>query len=219
MPLPRQQGKRNRIVMAMTRQTTAFLAASAAALCWGSATVMSKGVLDQVPPIPLLIIQLAASLTFLWTLILLRGVCIEAVADTMRIAWLGLLEPGLAFALTLVGLAHSKAGIATLIASLEAPVIALLSALLLRERISASFFALSIVILVGMALAIGLKDADLGNLIGDGLIALGTFVAALYVVLTSRVVTRRDPILVVACQQLAALLFALALLLVEVESR
>jgi hypothetical protein len=33
-----------------------------AAACWGIGTVMSKGVLDHVPPLTLLVIQLAANL-------------------------------------------------------------------------------------------------------------------------------------------------------------
>src|SRR5216684_3986466 len=88
-------------VSAATRQPTfsGIATATLAALCWGSATVMSKGALDQVPPIALLVIQLASSLTFLWTLLLVRGVRTGAIRDALRIAWLGLLEPGFAFVL------------------------------------------------------------------------------------------------------------------------
>jgi drug/metabolite transporter (DMT)-like permease len=183
-------------------QIISVLAATLASLCWGSATVMSKGALDQVPPIMLLVIQLAGSLTFLWTIVLLRGVRAGALRDALRIAWLGLLEPGLAFVLGLIGLADTQAGNATLIASSEAIMIAALSALLLRERLSPRFFVLSAVALTGLVLAIGIDGLTFGGLRGDGLIALGTFVAALYVVLSSRVMLDRDPVLVVACQQL-----------------
>ncbi len=155
--------------MTTQRPFLGITTATLAALCWGSATVMSKGALDQVPPIALLVIQLASSLAFLWTLLLVRGVRTGAIRDAFRIAWLGLLEPGIAFVLALIGLAYTKAGIATLIASL-----------------------------------------------GDSLIALGTLVAAVYVVLSSRVIVERDPVLVVACQQLVAGILALALLPIEI---
>lgn len=141
--------------MTTQRPFLGITTATLAALCWGSATVMSKGALDQVPPIALFVIQLASSLAFLWTLLLVRGVRTGAIRDAFRIAWLGLLEPGIAFVLALIGLAYTKAGIATLIASSEAPMIAALSALLLRERLSARFFALSAIALAGLTLAKG----------------------------------------------------------------
>jgi drug/metabolite transporter (DMT)-like permease len=202
--------------MTTQRPFLGITTATLAALCWGSATVMSKGALDQVPPIALFVIQLASSLAFLWTLLLVRGVRTGAIRDAFRIAWLGLLEPGIAFVLALIGLAYTKAGIATLIASSEAPMIAALSALLLRERLSARFFALSAIALAGLTLASGIRDATSGGLLGDSLIALGTLVAAVYVVLSSRVIVERDPVLVVACQQLVAGILALALLPIEI---
>ncbi len=180
------------------------LAATLSALCWGSATVMSKGALGQVPPIMLLVIQLAGSLVFLWTILLTRGVRAGTLRDALRIAWLGLLEPGLAFVLGLVGLAS------------EAIMIAALSALLFRERLSLRFFMLSAVALTGLMLAIGINGVTFGGLRGDGLIALGTLAAALYIVLSSRVMRDRDPILVVACQQLAAGILALVILPIEI---
>jgi drug/metabolite transporter (DMT)-like permease len=197
-------------------QIISVLAATLSALCWGSATVMSKGALGQVPPIMLLVIQLTGSLVFLWTILLARGVRAGALRDALRIAWLGLLEPGLAFVLGLVGLAETQAGNATLIASSEAIMIAALSALLFRERLSLRFFLLSAVALTGLMLAIGINGVTFGGLRGDGLIALGTLAAALYVVLSSRVMRDRDPILVVACQQLAAGVLAVVILPIEI---
>jgi drug/metabolite transporter (DMT)-like permease len=162
------------------------------------------------------VIQLTGSLVFLWTILLARGVRAGALRDALRIAWLGLLEPGLAFVLGLVGLAETQAGNATLIASSEAIMIAALSALLFRERLSLRFFLLSAVALTGLMLAIGINGVTLGGLRGDGLIALGTLAAALYIVLSSRVMRDRDPILVVACQQLMAGILALVILPIEI---
>ncbi len=197
-------------------QIISVLAATLSAFCWGSATVMSKGALGQVPPIMLLVIQLTGSLVFLWTILLARGVRAGALRDALRIAWLGLLEPGLAFVLGLVGLAETQAGNATLIASSEAIMIAALSAILFRERLSLRFFMLSAVALTGLMLAIGINGVTFGGLRGDGLIALGTLAAALYIVLSSRVMRDRDPILVVACQQLAAGILSLVILPIEI---
>jgi drug/metabolite transporter (DMT)-like permease len=192
-----------------------MVSATLAATCWGLATVMSKGALAQVPPIMLLVIQLASSVVFLWTWLLLRGVRLAAIRDAFRIAWLGLLEPGLAYVLALIGLADASAANATLIGSSEAIMIAVLSAVLLRERLSMGFFALSAVALTGLLTALGVGGTMSGGVTGNGLLALGTGVAAIYVVLSGRLMGDRDPILVVACQHLVA--GALALLLLPIE--
>ncbi|HEV2546921.1 MAG TPA: EamA family transporter [Stellaceae bacterium] len=81
------------------------LLAALSALCWGTATIMSKGALSGFPPLALLTIQLAASVIFLWTSLMLRGVSLPGWRDGLRLAWLGLLEPGLAYVLSLVGAA------------------------------------------------------------------------------------------------------------------
>ena len=199
-------------------QIISVLAATLSALCWGSATVMSKGALGQVPPIMLLVIQLTGSLVFLWTILLTRGVRAGALRDALRVAWLRSLawsrvSPSF---WDIVGLAETQAGNATLIASSEAIMIVALSALLFRERLSLRFFMLSAVALMGLMLAIGINGVTLGGLRGDGLIALGTLAAALYIVLSSRVMRDRDPILVVACQQLMAGILALVILPIEI---
>jgi len=189
-----------------------LFAATLAAVCWGAATVMSKAALDQLPPILLLVVQLVASNLFLWAVVWLRRLPMSAIRDAWRVAWLGLLEPGLAFLLSLLGLALAPAVNATLIASLEALIIAVLSALLLGERLSATFMALSAIAVAGLIVALGLYDGVSGTILGNSLVLLGTAVAALYVVLTSRFIGNRDPLLVVACQQLVAGLMAMALL-------
>lgn len=193
-------------------------AATLAALCWGAAVVMSKGALDRLPPILLLVVQLASSVTFLWTALLIRGLRRADILGAMRVAWLGLLEPGLAYGLGLIGLADASAGNATLIGATEAIAIACLSAALFGERLSQGFFVLSAVAIVGLILAVGVDGSVSGGLFGNGMLAIATLVAAVFVVLSGRVVRDRDPMLVVACQHLAALAFALALLPIEIAA-
>jgi drug/metabolite transporter (DMT)-like permease len=50
----------------------AAVAMTLAAACWGLGTVMSKGVLDYLPPLLLLVVQLVGSLLFLWTAVFTR---------------------------------------------------------------------------------------------------------------------------------------------------
>src|SRR5579864_1263009 len=99
--------------------TTGLIAAALAALCWGSATVMSKSALGGFYPISLLVIQLIASVSFLWFFILFRYPERLPFREIIKFAWLGLLEPGLAYLLGLTGLADINASGATLIQSSE----------------------------------------------------------------------------------------------------
>ena len=79
-------------------------AAILASFCWGSATVMSKHALDDVSPVSLLALQLAASTVFLWLVILILRIKVPRLMLLAPIAVLGLLEPGLAYLLGLIGL-------------------------------------------------------------------------------------------------------------------
>ncbi|NCN70692.1 MAG: DMT family transporter [Rhodoferax sp.] len=190
-----------------------------AALSWGMATVMSKGALDVFAPIFLLVVQLAASVACLWLLILVRKKPTQPLAwrTVVRFAALGLLEPGLAYLLDLIGLEHTQASTATLILSTESLMIMALSALLFGERLSVRFMLLSIVAVAGLYLALGASLADAGSaaMWGNALVFAGSACAALYVVLSARIATDADPITIVAWQQTVALGFALALLPLE----
>src|SRR5215469_3312705 len=159
------------------------LLAGLSALCWGTATVMSKGALSGFPPLALLTIQLAASVISLRTALMLRGASLPGLREGLRLAWLGLLEPGLAYVLGLIGLSATGAGSATLISASESVMIAALAALLLKERITLRFAVLSAVAICGLVLAVGVKDVVSDAFIGDAFIFAGTAAAALYVVL------------------------------------
>ena len=187
-----------------------------AALSWGLATVMSKSALDHFAPTFLLVVQLAASVVCLWGVIYARKkpTCPIAWRTVARFASLGLLEPGLAYLLDLLGLEHTQASTATLILSTESLMIMALSALLFGERLSVRFMLLSIIAVGGLYLALGasLADVSSGALWGNALIFAGSACAALYVVLSARIAADADPITIVAWQQTVALVFALALL-------
>lgn len=193
--------------------------ATLAALCWGVATVMSKSILDSFSPVFLLVIQLVASVVLLWVIILIRPLPIPrlALTDVAKFASLGLLEPGLAYLLGLIGLADTTASSATLIQATEAIMIIVVSALLFRERATFQFMLFSVVAVGGLIIALGVFSADDSGsrFVGDALIFVGTMAAALYVVLSGRFATKIDPLYIVAWQQTVALGFALLLLPVE----
>jgi len=187
-----------------------------AALSWGMSTVISKSALSHFAPIFLLVVQLAASVICLWLVIYARKKPTRPIAwrTVARFASLGLLEPGLAYLLDLLGLEYTQASTATLILSTESLMILALSALLFGERLSVRFLLLSLIAVCGLYLALGtsLADASSGALWGNVLVFAGSASAALYVVLSARIAAVADPITIVAWQQTVALVFALVLL-------
>jgi drug/metabolite transporter (DMT)-like permease len=191
---------------------TGAVAAVFAALCWGLATVMSKAALAAVSPVLLLVLQLGASVAILWSIVWVCRIPLVNVSQISRFAWLGLLEPGLAYLLGLIGLTDMNAGVATLIQSTEAIMIVIVSAILLRQRPTGRFLWLSILALFGLLAALGLSDRNgpTGNgAFGSVLMICGTATAAIYVVLSSRIAMECNAIVIVAWQQSMALILAL----------
>jgi drug/metabolite transporter (DMT)-like permease len=187
-----------------------------AALSWGMATVMSKGALETFAPVFLLVVQLAASVVCLWVTVYVRKKATQPIAfrTVARFASLGLLEPGLAYLLDLIGLEHTLASTSSLILSTESVMIIGLSALLFGERLNVRFMLLSIMAIAGLYLALGASMADASSeaMWGNALVFSGSACAALYVVLSARIAADADPITIVAWQQTVALVFALAML-------
>lgn len=192
-------------------------AAILAALCWASATVMSKHALDAVSPVTLLTLQLMASTIFLWLLIWFSGIKVPPLMVLAPIAVLGLLEPGLAYLLGLIALTDVGAGSATLILASEAIMIVIVSAFLFRQIPGARFMVLSVVAFVGLILALGLGEAgnEHNGVFGVTLMFLATASAAFYVVLSGRIASAHHPIVAVCAQQSVALAAVLVILPVE----
>lgn len=197
-------------------RSTAMMAVGAmvlSAACWGSATVMSKGALAAFSPPVLLALQLLASVAFLWVAAGLTGQKVALDAGARRAALSGLLEPGLAYAIGTFGLMLTTAGNASLIATTEPLLIVALAWLLFRERVDARTAAAILAAMTGVAMVTGgHRGGDTGSLLGDGLVVLGTLFAALYVVVSSRLVTHVPPVALAALQQAVGLVFALVLL-------
>ncbi len=167
-------------------------------LCWGSATVMSKALLDDFPPALLLIVQLIASVGFLWVVHLFRRPKPLPFKTITKFAWLGLLEPAAAYYLGLIGLNAIDASIATLVQATESIMIVFLSVLFFKERPTIRFWLLSFVAMTGLYIAFGLSDSNMRNqFMGIGLVAAGTFIAANYVVLSNQFAPEYDAVYVV----------------------
>jgi drug/metabolite transporter (DMT)-like permease len=182
-----------------------------AATCWGIGTVVSKAALAEFPPLTLLAVQLGASLFIL--AVLLRRQHTAMLADLpTRLGRLGLLNPGLAYALSLVGLVTITASLSVLLWALEPLLIIALAGLFLRERITPAFIGLSLVAVAGMVVILYDPGATSGELIGLVLTVAGVLCCALYSVLTRRFIPdARETGPVVVAQQAYAMALALGL--------
>lgn len=199
------------------RRGLAVLAAILSAACWGSATVMSKGVLDHMPPMSLLAIQLTASITVLWLAVIVLRSRLRFDRPTRRASLSGLLEPGFAYTFGIIGLALTTASNAALIGAAEPLLILLLAWLFLKERIGGRILLLAAVATLGLVLVVAPDAAGLtgeGSLAGDMLILAGTFFAALYVIATRHLVGigTIEPLPLSALQQSVGLVWTLGVL-------
>ena len=184
-----------------------------AAACWGLGTVVSKQAVAEVAPLTLLPLQLATSVAFLVVITRLRGEPLPPGRAGRLLGRLGLLNPGLAYALSLVGLTQITASLSVLLWAFEPILILALAATVLGDRIGPQIVVASIAALGGLALVV-LDPAASGSAAGIGLTVAGVVVCAVYTVATRRWLLGTDATFgVVLAQQLHALALATAVFL------
>lgn len=187
----------------------AVLSLVLAAASWGTATAISKRAVAEIPPLTLLPIQLAASLVVLALLMRWRGEPFRDTTASPILGRLGVLNPGLAYALGLLGLVHISASLSVLLWASEPLMILLLAAWFLRERVAPQVVLLSLVAAAGMALVVYAPGGP-AHLVGVALTLAGVACCAVYTVVARRWLgTAEGTAAVVATQQLYALAFSL----------
>ena len=188
----------------------AVLALVAATACWGIGTVVTKQVLDDVAPLTLLPLQLGASCAFLAAVALAQHAPFAWTPPVRRLAALGVLNPGLAYALGLVGLTTITASLSVLLWAAEPVLILLFAVVLLRDRIPPTLAMTLAVAVAGVVLVVYEPGAS-GDAIGVALTLTAVGCCALYTVLTRSLLLDDASLTVVLAQQLSALTFAVVL--------
>jgi drug/metabolite transporter (DMT)-like permease len=182
----------------------------AATACWGCGTVLSKQVLDRgVAPLTLLVVELTASGLFLLVGAVALGAIWTRGPHLVKLAALGVLNPGLAYALGLVGLVSISASMSVLLWAVEPVLIMLLAFVVLRERIRLRAGAALAAALTGVLLVIYQPGAT-GDVTGIGLTVAAVTACAAYTILTRRLMLDDSSVAVVLVQQVVALGFAIA---------
>jgi probable blue pigment (indigoidine) exporter len=201
------------IDLAGDRRRQALFLASAAA-CWGVGTVISKQAVSEFPPLTLLAVQLGTSVGFLLAAARARGQARRTSDGHRLLARLGLLNPGLAYALSLAGLTQISASLSVLLWASEPILILGLAALFLGERVGPAILGPSLVAIAGLVLAL-FDPAVSGSALGIALTVAGVLACAIYSVSVRRWLpgATDSTFEVVLGQQVHALGFAVVLVL------
>ena len=198
--------------MSQARTNHAFLIAAAAS--WGLGTVLSKYALGGYDATVLLPFQLLVSVLLLLGFVSVSKTSLRGMHQPARIAWLGVLNPGVAYALGLLGLARIDASVSVIIWATEPVLIVLMAFIFLRETIAGYAVVCLAGAMLGVTLIVG-GPASATSLAGVLLTFAAVFACALYSILLRRMHLADGTLSVVFVQQVAALTFAVAVAAVD----
>jgi drug/metabolite transporter (DMT)-like permease len=192
------------LALPSTTRSRAVAAGLLAAVLWGVANVVTKGALSHFEPLPLLLLQLLGSNLLLWPLLWFRSTGPISRHEFVRLGWPGLIQPGLAFVLGILGLALTTASNDALIWASESVMVLGLGWLCFGRRPDRSLVLLAATALAGVALATSNPTGE-GTPIslgGNALILLAVGCGALYTLITEGQVQSRSPLALLALHQL-----------------
>jgi probable blue pigment (indigoidine) exporter len=184
-----------------------------AAAAWGIATVISKRAVQEIPPLTLLPVQLAVSVVVLLAVTWIRRLPVSWSPQLRWLAALGVLNPGVSYALGLLGLARITASMSVLLWAVEPLLILLLARAVLRERIPGPVTLAIAGAMAGVVLIVAQPGAT-GAMAGVALTLAAVAVCAAYTIICRRLLADDTALTVVLVQQASALAFAVALLIV-----
>lgn len=176
----------------------------ASALAWAAGTVASKHTLvsTDAPSSSVLVIQLLASIAVLGLACIAAGM---PTRPAWRSGWVGVLEPGITYQLTLAGLSLTSAASASVLGSLEPAIVPLIAWMLFRQRPRPTLVVVIAGATIGSTMVSFSASGDGRSIAGDLLIVLSVVAAACYVVLADRYVEQVRPLPAALAQQLWAL--------------
>jgi probable blue pigment (indigoidine) exporter len=178
-----------------------------AAVCWGLGTVLTKYALGGFEASLLLPFQLTCSVLLLGAFLLATGSSVRGIEHAAKVASLGVLNPGIAYALGLTGLAQINASVSVIIWAIEPVLIVLMAFVFLRERLPLWSVLCLASAMAGVAFIIGAPSQS-ASLMGVALTFSAVLACALYSILLRRIHLTDGALPVVFLQQISALAFA-----------
>ncbi len=178
------------------QQLTGIACGLGAAAIWGGMYVVSKVVLEVIPPFTLLSLRLVLGIAALWLVIVLQGGLHLTGAQFAEAMGVGVVGYGVSLGLQFVGTHLSSASNGALVTSATPAFVLPFAACLLGERITRRRLLALLVSTLGVLTVLDLRSASFTSDLFLGNLALvgAALTWALYSVLVGRV-TRRLPLL------------------------
>src|SRR5436190_20681365 len=203
----------DRAVQLSRRRPPALPLMALASLSWGAGIVMTKITLEQLAPLDVLAVELVVGAGVVWAVLFARG-GVGRLSGWRGFALLGLLEPGLSFALGDFGLNMTGAAEGALLVASESLFAVVLARLVLNERLSArAAVAVGVGFAGSLLVGIGQTGAGTSSLFGDALVLGASAAAGAYSVAARRIAARgtADAVTVTAVQLLFAAIVSIPL--------
>lgn len=144
--------------MTANKSTVPLLCGLLACLSWSVGNVVSKAALSSVAPLSLLRGQLAVSVLVLSVLSICLGMPVRL--SDWHVGLPGVLQPALAYGLSIFGLAMLPATADAMLFSIETPLVMLLAWSILGEKATRTMCALCLLTLAGVILLSWNSEAD-----------------------------------------------------------
>ncbi len=183
----------------MNRTLVGILSGLAAASIWGAMYVVSKVVLDVIPPFSLITTRLVLGGLALWTLLALRGGVHLVRHQFWSVFGVGAIGYGISLGFQFIGTKLSTAANGSLVTSATPAFVLLFAWLILKERITPRRFAALVISTLGVIAVVDPRTARLEPALFLGNLSLlaAAVTWALYSVLI-RVVTRQLDVITVS---------------------
>jgi drug/metabolite transporter (DMT)-like permease len=184
-----------------------FLASSA----WGSLYVAGKWVLPYVPPVTLSTIRMIIAAVTLLTPVLIRRERWPALRDLPLMALLGFFGFTFAMGTIFVGVQLSTAHNGALLTATSPVFIALLAAVVLKERVGLVHILSLAIAMFGVVAIVGFPEPTAGPnpLLGDALFVANAVAWAFYSVLGKVAIRKYRPLVVTGVSSIFGILFTL----------
>ena len=165
---------------------------------WGVNFSVVKSALAAMPALTFTGLRVAIAATVLWGIsATVRNAPLPSRRDVIALLGLGIIGNGFYQCLFIVGMSHTRAGIAALVIAASPAWIAIVSRILGREQLPSRGWAGIGLQLTGVACVVvgtGAMEASRDAIFGAGLIALGSIMWAVFTVLLQPFTQRTHPI-------------------------
>jgi drug/metabolite transporter (DMT)-like permease len=173
----------------MNRSTVGILAGLGAASIWGGMYVVSKVVLDIIPPFTLVSLRLVLGIIVLWLIIARRGGIHFTHKQTLQAVAVGLVGYGVSLGFQFIGTRLSTASNGALVTSATPAFVLLFAAWILGERITPRRLAALLIATLGVIAVIDPRTAQFSStmFLGNLSLVAAALTWALYSVLVRKV--------------------------------